>query len=170
MELHADLISFNWTLLMHAITVLVLFLILKKFFFEKVHNFILSREHAIQDAYDNAELTNQKADEKLSAYTRRIADVEGECREIIRTAKVKADGQAGEIIEEARQKAEAMMQNAREEIEREKAQAMLQVRDQIISYSLLAAERIMEKELKSEGQEAFIDKIIEEAGTTGWRN
>ena len=169
MELYAPLIAFNWTLVMQWITLLVLFLILKKFFFEKVRSFIEAREHAIKDAYDNAEIVNQKADKKLEAYNKRIADVESEGREIIKKAKDKADNQANDIIAAANKKAEEIILKAQNEIEREKAQAIIDVKGQIVTYALLAAEKIMERELDAEGQDVFVDKIIEQAGTT-WRN
>jgi len=155
---------------MQWVTVLVLFLILKKFFFEKVQNFIVSREHAIQDAYDNADITNRKADEVLSAYKRKIADIEAESREIIKKAKDKADKQAGDIIDEANRKADDILAKAKSEIERERAQAILGMKGDIITYAVMAAEKIVEKELETDGQEFMLDKIIEQAGKTGWRN
>jgi len=167
---YSELIEFNMTLIMNWVTLLVLFLILKKFFFEKVRNFIAARERAIQDAYDNAEITNNKADMKLEAYKKRIADVEGEGREIIKKAKEKADGQANDIIDAANKKAEEIMVKAKNEIEREKAQAIVDMKGQIAMYAVMAAEKIVEKELEVEGQDAFIDKIIEQAGTSKWRN
>ena len=155
---------------MNWVTVLVLFLILKKFFFEKVHNFVEARASAVKDAFDNAELTNRKADEKLDAYNKRIADIESEGREIIKIAKVKADKNANEIIEDANKKAEAMLVKAQAEIEREKALAITEMKNQIVVLALMAAEKIMEKDFELEGQDAFIDKIIEQAGTSEWQH
>ena len=167
---YTALIEWNWTLVMNWVTVLVLFLILKKFFFEKVHNFVVARENAVKDAFDNAELTNRKADEKLESYNKKIADIESEGREIIKNAKVKADRNANDIIDEAHQKADAMLIKAKDEIEREKALALAEMRNQIVVLALMAAEKIMEKDFELEGQEAFIDKIIEQAGTSGWQH
>ena len=124
MDYTTPLISFNWTWVMQLITVLVLFLILKKFFFEKVHNFILKREDTLKDAFDNAESVNRRADEKMENYTRKIAKIEDEGREIIKAAKVKAEAQAKEIIDEANQKAGDMVLVAEKEIEREKMRAI----------------------------------------------
>ena len=167
---YTELIEFNATIIMNWVTLFVLFLILKHFFFEKVYNFLVAREHAIQDAYDNAEIANNKAEKKLEAYQKRIAEVETEGREIIKKAREKADKQASDIIEEANRKAHELRLRAESEIEREKAQAIIEVKNQIAMYAVMAAEKILEKEIKIEGQDAFIDKIIEQAGTTGWRN
>jgi F-type H+-transporting ATPase subunit b len=167
---YAALIEWNWTLVMCWITVLVLFLILKKFFFEKVHNFMEARQNAIKDAYDNADAVNHKADERLDAYNKKIAGIESEGREIIKNAKLKAEKQANDIIEEANKKAEALIEQAVKEIEKERVHAVSDMKDQIVTLSILAAEKIMEKDLQAEGHEAFVDNIIEQAGAFKWQN
>ena len=85
---YTGLIEINWSIIMIWITVIVLFLVLKKFFFEKVKNFMETRSNSIQDAFDSAEAVNRRADEKMQNYTKRIANVEAEGREIIRDAKI----------------------------------------------------------------------------------
>jgi hypothetical protein len=85
---------------MNWVTIIILFLILKKFFFEKVNNFLAARQNAIKETYDTADAVNRKADEKLEAYNKRIANIESEGREIVKNAKLKADSRANEIIDE----------------------------------------------------------------------
>ena len=167
---YSQLIEFNWTLVMNWVTVIVLFLILKKFFFEKVHNFIVARQNAVQDAFDNAESVNRAAAEKLETYNKQIANIESEGREIIQKAKNRADDQAKRILDEAQQKAEALMERTRTEIEREQRKAVAEMKSQIASLALMAAEKIIEKDLEIEGQDAFIDQIVEQVGTSAWQN
>ena len=59
------------------------------------------RAAAVQDAIDAAEAVNKRADEKMANYSKRIANVEEEGREIIKASKQQADAQAQIIIEEA---------------------------------------------------------------------
>ncbi len=168
---HTALIEFNWTFVMQLIIVLILFLILRKFFFEKVHNFMKEREQSVKDAFLSAEAVNRKADEKMENYTRKIAQYESEGREIIRDAKDKADAKAREIITLADQRANQMMKDAEEEIQREKKKALAEMREEISSIAILAASRILEEDLKStEKQDQIIDRVIEEAGTSKWQN
>ena len=51
---YTGLIEINWSIIMIWITVIVLFLVLKKFFFEKVKTFMETRSNSIQDAFDSA--------------------------------------------------------------------------------------------------------------------
>lgn len=170
MHLYTPLINFNWTLLMIWVTVVVLFFILKKNFFEKVHNFIIARENEVSDAFSNADLTNKKADERLEYYNNKLSKSDNEAREIVRIAKVRADEVAKSIIDSANQQASKNIASAEVEIEREKRKALLEAKDEIATIALLAAEKIMEKQIDVDGHSEIIDKIIEQAGTSQWQS
>ena len=167
---YTGLIEINWSIVMIWITVIVLFLVLKKFFFEKVKNFMETRSNSIQDAFDSAEAVNRRADEKMQNYTKRIANVEAEGREIIRDAKIKADAQARKIIEDANKQATEIMNKAERNIEREKQKAMEEMRKEVAALAMLAAERIVEREIQNIGQDEIVDEVINKARSTGWQN
>ena len=167
---YTGLIEINWSIIMIWITVIVLFLVLKKFFFEKVKNFMETRSNSIQDAFDSAEAVNRRADEKMQNYTKRIANVEAEGREIIRDAKIKADAQAREIIEDANKQATEIMNKAEKNIEREKQKAMEEMRKEVAALAMLVAERIVEREIQNIGQDEIVDEVINKARSTGWQN
>lgn len=167
---YTGLIEINWSIVMIWITVIVLFLVLKKFFFEKIKNFTENRANSIQDAFDSAEAVNRRADEKMQNYNKRIANVEAEGREIIKEAKLKADAQAREIIEDANKQASEILSKAEKNIEREKAKAMEEVRQEIAALAILAAEKIVEREIQNVGQDEIIDEVINRARSTGWQN
>ncbi|MBQ6401958.1 MAG: F0F1 ATP synthase subunit B [Firmicutes bacterium] len=169
-ELHQGLIELNWTSLMVVLNLLILYIILKKYFWEKIRKFMTDRENAVQDAFDSAEAMNRRADEKMRNYSARIAGVEEEGREIIRQAKQQADAQAQEILADARQQASEMMVKAEKNIELEKAKAMEEMRQEIGSLALLAAEKIVGREIENVGQEAIVDDVINQARSTGWQN
>ena len=167
---YTGLIEINWSIIMIWITVIVLFLVLKKFFFEKVKNFMETRSNSIQDAFDSSEAVNRRADEKMQNYTKRIANVEAEGREIIRDAKIKADAQAREIIEDANKQATEILNKAEKNIEREKQKAMEEMRKEVAALAMLAAERIVEREIQNIGQDEIVDEVINKARSTGWQN
>lgn len=169
-DIYTGLIEFNWTLLFIWLTVLVLYLILKHFFFEKVHNFMVARENQVRESFENADKANRLAEEKLQDYEKRIADIEGEGREIIRKARIKAEEQAKGIIEEANLKAADMIKKAEQEIEQEKIRAVAEMKLQIAGLAIFAAEKILEKQLDDAGQQEMIAGIIEQAGRSQWSN
>ena len=170
MEMTQGLIEFNWTSLMIVINLFILYIILKKYFWEKIRQFMLDRENAVRDAFDSAEAMNKRADEKMRNYSARIANVEEEGREIIRQAKQQADAQAQEILAEARQQASDIITKAEKTIELEKAKAMEEMRQEIGTLALMAAEKIVGKEIEDIGQDAIVDDVINQARSGGWQN
>lgn len=170
MEMTQGLIEFNWSSLMILCNVFILYIILRKFFWEKIKKFMDDRAAAVQDAIDAAEAVNKRADEKMANYSKRIANVEEEGREIIKASKQQADAQAQVIIEEARQQASDIIAKAERTIEQEKAQAMEEMRKEIASIAMLAAEQIVGREIDNVGQDAIIDQAIEDARSAKWQN
>ncbi len=154
----------------YLINFLILVGVLGKFLYKPFLNLMDTRKQSIQDALENAELTNRRADEKMQNYNKRIARVEEEGREIVREAKVKADAQARTIIEDANQKAADIMAKAEQSIEREKEKAMEEMRQEIAALAVLVAEKIVEREIQRVGQEAIVDEVIRQARSKGWQN
>lgn len=169
--MNSPIIELNWTSLMVLINVVILYFIMKRFFFEKIHNFMVARENAIKDAFESAANTNRMAVEKLEAYNKQIAQIESQGREIIQKAKAKADTQALDILDEASNKASNIMKQAEKEIARQQTKAITEMKKEVGTLALMAAEKIMEKNLEDSGdQDEIIDKILKEAGTSGWQN
>jgi F-type H+-transporting ATPase subunit b len=160
----APLIELNWTLLMVLITFIVLYLILKKFFFEKVRGFMLAREQKIKDAFDNADAANRVAEERLSEYNAQLADIESERRRILKQAKQQGDETAKEIIAKAEDRASQLIAQAEKEIERERLHAIEGMREQISSLAIYAAEKIIEQKLDAAEQQVVINGVINRMG------
>ena len=154
----------------YLINFLILVGVLTRFLYNPFLKVMATRKQSIKDALDNAELTNRRADEKMENYSRRIARVEEEGREIIREARVKADAQAREIVDTAHREASEIMAKAEAAIEKEKEKAMEDMRQEIAALAILAAEKIVEHEIQKVGQEAVVDEIIRQARSTGWKN
>ena len=170
MELHTGLIEINLTSLMILINIFILYLILKKYFWEKIKAFMDDRSNAIKDAIDGAEAMNKRADAKMANYSKRIANIEEEGRAIIKDARQQADAQAQQIIADARQQAADIIAKAEHTIELEHAKAMDDMRQEIADLAMLAAEQIVEKEVEKTGQEAIVDEVINNARSTQWQN
>ena len=149
---------------------LILLAVLAKFMYKPFLANLERRKQMIEDAISNAEAVNKRADEKMNSYNKRIAGAEREAAGIINEAKIKADKQASQIIDDANEKAALIMQKAEQEIERQKDAAITEAREQIGMLAVMAAEKIIEKELDDVGQTQIIDSILDEAGAAGWQN
>ena len=142
----------------YVINFLILVGLLTKFLYRPFLNMLETRKRSIQDALDNAELINRRADEKMQG------------REIIKEAKERAEKQADEIIEEAHSKANSIIVAAERQVELEKQKALEEMKQQVATLALLAAEKIVERSIAQVGQDQIVDEIIEQAGKRQWQN
>lgn len=169
-KLYQGLLEINWNLLFSAITVLVLYLILKHFFFEKVHKFMEARKAAVQDNLDRAKATEEEAQALLSEYQATLSNAEEEKRAIIKEAKAEADRRADAIVGEAKIQAQRIVSEAHENMRAEEEKAVVQLKKEVSSLAVLAAERIMQRELDEKSQQALVDQVLEEAAREKWKN
>ncbi|WP_027869689.1 F0F1 ATP synthase subunit B [Eubacterium sp. AB3007] len=166
---HEAIMEFNLVDIgLSIITFLVLFLILKHFLFEKVHDFMEARTKEVEDSLNNAAETNRLADAKLMDYEERIANVESESRDIIKKARDEAKVQADTIVEEANEKARLTFEQSQAQIEREKFTARKELRQEVGALAAMAAGKILEKEVDAAEHQEIVDKIIEEAEKDPW--
>ncbi|HML37788.1 MAG TPA: F0F1 ATP synthase subunit B [Bacillota bacterium] len=159
-----------FTIFATLVNFLILLLFLKHYLFDRVNKVIDDRNTEVLDTIQNAESRMLKADELRESYEQQIADLENKGREIVREAKVKADAQARDIIQEAEDRTAVLLRQTEDEIERLKKKSLEEMKHEIGSLAIFAAEKILEKELDHQEQQAFIGKIIDEAGNAQWKN
>jgi len=170
MELVAPLIGFDWTLVMVLVTFLVLYLILKKFFFEKIHDFMQAREQKVKDQFDNAEAAEKLAEKHLTDYKAKLDDIEIEKREALKEARTTAEHRSHEIIKEAHERAAEIIKKAEKDAERERHKVAEEMHKEISMLALYAAEKIIEKELSEKDQILLVDEIIRQDDGEIWKN
>lgn len=157
---HQDLLTINWNLIFSIITVLVLILILKHFFFEKVKKFMDERKAKVEEQFQKAEEAENQAREKLDEYNEILAGAEKEKRVIIADAMENAKLQANSVLDEARKEAADIREKSRLQIEREKIAARKEIHNEVGDLAVQLAEKILESELDDDAQASVIDEII----------
>lgn len=169
-RLYQGLLEFNWNLLFTAVTVLVLYLILKSFFFEKVHNIMMARKAMIEEELMNADQESRKASALLEEYSKTLANAEEEKRQIIKEAKVIADERARCDCFRCEERSGGNYRGSHKKMEAEEEKAVSQLKKEIAQLAILTAEQIMEKELENSDQQEIVDKVLEEAASGKWQN
>lgn len=157
---HQDLLTINWNLIFSVITVLVLILILKHFFFEKVKKFMDERKAQVEEQFQKADEAENQARKKLDKYNEILAGAEKEKRTIIADAMENAKIQADSVLDEARKEAADIREKSRIQIEREKAAARKEIHNEASELAVQVAEKILENKLDADAQASVIDEII----------
>lgn len=159
-----------FTIFATLVNFLILLLFLKHYLFDKVNKIIDDRNSDVIETIHDAENRVLEADKLKESYEKQITNLENKGREIVREAKLKADAQAKDILEEAENRTAMLIRQTEDEIERLKKKSLEEMKHEIGALAIFAAEKILEKELDHQEQQAVIGKIIDEAGNAKWQN
>ena len=144
------------------INALSIVLICKIFLFKPVGKVLDKRKEMAAAAITDAEKAKAAAEAAEKEYTDRLADAKAEAAEIVKQATLRAQKREEEIINDANQKAADIRAKAEENIERDKQRALNEVKDQISELVVMAAGKVVEKEISASDNEEIISKFLNE--------
>lgn len=160
--MYQSLIEINWNLLFSFITIVVLILLLRKFFFRKVHEFMEKRTKEVEDSLENARQTNEQADALLERYNDQMKHAEEARQEIIRKGRENAEEQAAAILADADARVQEKLARADREIERDKQHAREDIEKQMSDLVITAASKVLGETIDESKQGDLISQVIRE--------
>ena len=146
--------------LIQLITFLLYFVVIKKFFYDKINGMIQQRKEMVSASLNEAKAADDKAEQLEKEYEARVGEIENERVEIIKKAAEDAQQVKERIVGEAREQANAIIENAGKEVEAQKAKAQEEFKDAIIDMTMEAAEKVVKKSLSKEDHLALINDSI----------
>lgn len=139
---------------------LILFFIIKHFFYEKINGFIQKRSDDVSLEMKNAQALKAEAEGYKAEYSAKLAKAEERSKEIIEEAINTAKDRKSEIIEEANKEAMKIQERAKAEINLEKKKALEEVRGNIVDLTMYATEKVIKESLhKAKHEQLILDSI-----------
>lgn len=164
------LVELNQTFVIQIINTVVLFLALKKLLFKPVSEFMQKRSDGIANAIKEAEMKNVQADEIIASYEAKLANAREEGRQLVREAALRAEQRAAQIIKEAENDVKILKEKAELDLKREHEKALVSLKNDIASMAVMAASKIIEKEMDEDSHKMFVQQFIDRVGDTKWQN
>ena len=165
MDIFQSFVYINWwNILVTMCNTLITFLIIKKFLFGPVRRMLAAREQEGQAMYGTAEKAQTEAESMRSEYTERLSKAKEEAAEIVGSATRRATVRSEEILKESSQQAAAMLKKAESTIEQERKKAMNELKDEVAGLSVMIASKVVERDIKEEDHERFIEEFIDKVG------
>ncbi|WP_017382142.1 F0F1 ATP synthase subunit B [Paenisporosarcina sp. TG-14] len=146
---------------------IILMLLLKKFAWGPLMGIMTQREELIANEIEAAENSRIESGKLLEQQNSLLKVARTEAQAIVENAKKQGEVQRGEIVTVARAEANRMKESAVREIETEKEKAIAAVRGQVVSLSVLAASKVLGKQISEEDNRALIEETIAKAGDVG---
>lgn len=165
-----DLVTINWSLILQLLNTIIIFLVLKKLLFKPVTEFMEKRRKGIESSILNAESKNKEAEALMSEYETKLNDIKQERNEIIKDASKRAEERRDEIVKKAETEAKKIIEKANLDIQREKQKALNELKEQMSELVIMAAAKIIDKEIDSQKHDEMIKQFIDEVGEAKWQN
>ena len=160
-----DIISVNlWQILISLANLLIIYLILKKVLFAKVQGVMNARQSQVTEMYDAADQSRTDAESMKQEYEEKLAGARDEADKIVRSATQTAQRRGDQIVQEASSQASHLKQKAEEEIALEKRRMVTDVRGEISDLAVSIASKVVEREIRKEDQDTFVDEFIKNVG------
>ena len=144
-----------------AITFLLLLFLMKKFLWGPLIENLDRRETMINDAVKKAEETQQKSEEALKDYNKKLAEAREEVRQIVAAGKEFAEKVKADILEEAGKKSASLLEKAKKEIAAERSDAINQIKQVVVDISISAAEKMLKRNLNADDQIKLIEETMQ---------
>ncbi len=157
-------VTLTYELVFQIINTIILFIALKKILFKPVLNIIDSRENAIKEDIATGEKAKNEGLALKYEYEKKLSVAKSEGQEIIKQATIRAEQKSEEIISNAKEEANSLKDRANKDIAQEKEKVMNELKNDISSIAILAASKVIEKDIDQAKHEEMINKFIEEVG------
>lgn len=142
----------------------ILMLLLKKFAWGPLMGVMDQRAKMIASEIEQAEQSRQESAKLLEEQRALLKEARDNAQEIVENARKQGDTQREELITAARAEVNRMKESAALEIATEKEKAVAAVREEFVSLSILAASKVLGKEISEEDNRALIEETIVKAG------
>lgn len=160
-----EIISVNiWNILVSLANLLIMFLILKHFLFKPVQKMMDARKQQVDKIYQDAKESRDDAVNMKQEYEARLAAAREEADGLVRSAVQTAQRKGDAIVAEASSQASHLKQKAEQEIAQEKQQMLRDVRSEISDIAVGIASKVVEREVKKQDYDGFVDEFIRNVG------
>jgi F-type H+-transporting ATPase subunit b len=147
-----------------ALAFLLLALFMGKVIFPKVTATLDERAKEIQDSLDQVAADRAAMQATRADYEQRLAGIEAEAREKISSAVKQAQEEGAALLAAARLEAGAQRDRALAEIDQERKKAVAEIRSQMADLAVLAAGKVLEREITPGVHRELISDFIGEVG------
>lgn len=146
-----------WT----VIIFLILYIILGRLAFKPIQKALRRRDEEIQTSIDEAKLAREEMQAQANENQRLIIEAREERTRIIGEAEKQGKEMINAAKNEAREAAQKVATDAKRDIDNMRKAAMVDLKKEVGTMAIEIAEKIMQKDLRSDAnQEAFVKELV----------
>ncbi|MBQ5558711.1 MAG: F0F1 ATP synthase subunit B [Lachnospiraceae bacterium] len=159
-----NILTMDLGILWTVLNIAIMAVFFKIFLFDKVNKVLDARQKLIGDNIAEAEKSKEEAAALKHEYEVKLNEADKESVEIIKEAKERAQIEYNKKVEESHTEAARIMDEANRSIELQKKKSMEQAQSEIAGIALLAAQKVIQKNVDAEDNKKLIGDFLQEAG------
>lgn len=142
----------------------VLLFILQRFLYKPILNMLEQRQERIRESMDYAERVKKEAQRAEDDYQKKIEESRREGQAIIAEATQQAERSRDQILARAQDEAKEIKAKALVDVDYERKRIVAELRDQVADLAVLAAGRVLGKELDPAAHRQVVADFLSETG------
>jgi F-type H+-transporting ATPase subunit b len=149
--------------LVSIVNFLLLLYVMRRLLWGPITTMLANRAEKIREGLALAEATKAERDRMKSEVERLLADARREAQAIAERMTAAAEAAAADIRTQAKTEADRIRERGREDAKQLHDQALAQLRSELAGMVVLAASRVLGRELDAEKHRALIEQSLDEA-------
>lgn len=153
-----------WWVLVSIVQFLVLFVLLRKILWGPVTQALRSRADRIREGLEAAEAAKREREQMKVEVERLLGEARREASAIAERTTKAAEAAAADIRTAAKAEGDRIRERARADAQQLHDQSLTQLRGEVAGLAVLAAGRILGREVDAKAHRALIEQSLDEAG------
>ncbi len=149
-------------MVIQIVATLILVVVVKLFFWDKVTGFLDQRRHFINKELEDAASKSEEANALKTDAEEALDSAREEAKSIVDEAKTQGEEKKRSIVNEAKKEADLVKKNARRDIDQEIEVARNELREEIVEIASLLSQKAIKKQISKRVYDKLIDDAIDE--------
>lgn len=163
-EEQGGIINLNMTLLVQMVNFLILIVLLHRFLYKPLTQFLATRADGIKRSLEEAKAAREAAVKAQQEYEARIAATRREAAALRESAVREVEEERQRLLKMSRDEAARLLTEAKAQIEQEVKRAKAELRAEVVGLSLGVAERLIGRSLTTDDDRRLAEQVVQEIG------
>jgi F-type H+-transporting ATPase subunit b len=165
-EHQPGIVNLDLTFVLQAINFVILALILYKFLFKPLSQFMEKRAEGIGHSLEEAKRARDEVVQARAEYEESLRTARQEAAALRQRMEREMTEERERLVQRSREEAHRLIAQARSEIEQEVRRAKAELRGEAVNLSLTTAERLLQRSITEEDHRRLAEQYIGELGST----
>jgi F-type H+-transporting ATPase subunit b len=152
------------TLLVQMVNFLILIVLLQRFLYKPLTQFLATRADGIKRSLEEAKAAREAAAKAQQEYEARIAATRREAAALRESAVREVEEERQRLLKVSRDEAARLLTEAKAQIEQEVKRAKAELRAEVVGLSLGVAERLIGRSLTTDDDRRLAERVVQEIG------